>query len=68
MMMMTMVAQQLPNVSRESIRKGLDDIRSFDGIFGKIKYDPVTASGIQAAAGRDREGTHPDHQLTSPRR
>ena len=42
MMMMTMVAQQLPNVSRESIRKGLDDIRSFDGIFGKIKYDPVS--------------------------
>jgi branched-chain amino acid transport system substrate-binding protein len=41
MMMMTIAAEQSPNVSRESIRKGLDDIRAFDGIFGKIKYDPA---------------------------
>jgi len=42
MMMMTMAAQQYPNVTRESIRKGLDDIRSFDGIFGKLKFDPAS--------------------------
>ena len=41
MMMMTIAAEQPPNVSRESIRKGLDDIRVFDGIFGKIKFDPA---------------------------
>ncbi|MGO4395366.1 penicillin-binding protein activator [Variovorax sp. M-6] len=42
MMMMTIAAKQYPNVTRESIRKGLDDIRVFDGIFGKIKYDPAS--------------------------
>jgi len=42
MMMMTMASQQYPNVTRESIRKGLDDIRSFDGIFGKLKFDPAS--------------------------
>ena len=41
MMMMTVAAGQFPNVDRESLRKGLDDMRSFDGIFGKIKYDPA---------------------------
>ena len=42
MMMMTIAAQQHPNVNRESIKKGLDEIRVFDGIFGKIKYDPAS--------------------------
>ena len=42
MMMMTMGAEQFPNITRESIRKGLDDIRVFDGIFGKIKYEPTS--------------------------
>jgi len=42
MMLMSIAAAQHPNVTRESIRKGLDDIRSFDGIFGKIKFDPAT--------------------------
>jgi branched-chain amino acid transport system substrate-binding protein len=42
MMLMTMVAQQAPNATRESIHKGLDDIRVFDGIFGKLKYDPAS--------------------------
>ena len=42
MMMMTIAAHQYPDVTRESIRKALDEIRVFDGIFGKIKYDPST--------------------------
>jgi branched-chain amino acid transport system substrate-binding protein len=42
MMMMTIAAQQHPNVSRESVKKGLDEIRVFDGIFGKIKFDPAS--------------------------
>jgi branched-chain amino acid transport system substrate-binding protein len=42
MMMMTLAAEQYPNVTRESIHKGLDEIRVFDGIFGKIKYDPAS--------------------------
>ena len=41
MMMMAIAAGQFPNVDRESLRKGLDDMRSFDGIFGKIKYEPA---------------------------
>ena len=42
MMMMTLAAEQFPNVTRESLRKALDDIRSFNGIFGTIKFDPAT--------------------------
>ena len=42
MMMMSIAAQQHPNITRESIRKGLEDIRSFDGIFGRLKFDPAT--------------------------
>lgn len=42
MMMMSIAAAQHPNVTRESMRKGLDEIRVFDGIFGKIKYDPAS--------------------------
>jgi ABC-type branched-subunit amino acid transport system substrate-binding protein len=42
MMMMTLAAEQYPNVTRESLRKALDEIRSFDGIFGTIKFDPAT--------------------------
>jgi branched-chain amino acid transport system substrate-binding protein len=41
-MMMTIAAAQWPNVTRDSLKKGLDDMRTFDGIFGKIKYDPAT--------------------------
>jgi predicted RNA-binding protein with PUA domain len=40
--MMSIAAQQFPNVTRESIHKGLDEIRVFDGIFGKIRYEPTT--------------------------
>lgn len=42
MMMQELVAKQAPNVTRESVRKALDDIRIFDGIFGPIVYDPST--------------------------
>ena len=42
MMMMEIAARQHPKVTRESIRQALDDIREFDGIFGKISYDAST--------------------------
>ncbi len=41
-LMQTIAAKQYPDVTRESIRKGLDDIRVFDNIFGPVRYDPVT--------------------------
>jgi branched-chain amino acid transport system substrate-binding protein len=40
MTMMSIAAAQFPNITRESLRKGLDDLRTFDGIFGRIKYEP----------------------------
>lgn len=41
-MLMEIAAKQYPDVTRESIRRGLDEIRVFDGIFGPIQYDPDT--------------------------
>lgn len=41
-MMMEIVTKQVPNVTRDSIQKALDDVRVYDGIFGPIAYDPVT--------------------------
>ena len=40
MMMMEIASKQHPNVSRESLRKALDEIREFDSIFGLIRYEP----------------------------
>lgn len=42
LMMMEIAAKQYPNVSRESIKTGLDEIREFKSIFGNLKYDPQT--------------------------
>ncbi|MFT3778658.1 MAG: ABC transporter substrate-binding protein [Ottowia sp.] len=42
MMMMEIAAKQYPNVTRESIKTGLDEIRDFKSVFGNLKYDPKT--------------------------
>lgn len=41
-MLMEIATKQYPNVTRESIRQALDEIRVFDGLFGPMKYDPAT--------------------------
>lgn len=42
MMLQEITAKQYPDVTRESVRKGLDEIRTLDSIFGKMEYDPAT--------------------------
>ncbi len=39
-MLFGIAAKQYPNISRESIREGLEAVRSIDTIAGKLVYDP----------------------------
>jgi len=41
-MMQELTAKLHPEVTRESIRKGLDEIRMFESVFGPLPYDPAT--------------------------
>ena len=41
-MLMDIVAKQYPNVTRESIRTGLDGIREHRSAYGKLTYDPAS--------------------------